>query len=54
MKLTEDPIAHNSSQNQLHIHNNGQAQTNLANSQLQVVIGHYGHAMNSEHAFRES
>ena len=37
---------------QLHIHNNGQAQTNLANSQMQVVIGHSGHALNSEHVLR--
>ena len=42
------------SPNQLHRHNNGQAQTNLANSQLQAVIGHSGHALNSEHALRES
>ena len=42
-----------SSQNQLQIHNNGQAQTNLANNQLQVIIGHSGHALNSEHVLGE-
>ena len=31
-----------SSQNQSHIHSNGQVQTNLANNQLHVVIGHSG------------
>ena len=41
-------------QNQSHIHNNGQAQTNLANIQLQVAIGHSGHALNSDHVLRES
>ena len=43
-----------SSQNQSHIHNNGQVQTNLANNQLQVAIGHSGHALSSEHALRDS
>ena len=47
-------LKRNSSQNQVHIHNNGQVQTNLTNSQLQVVIGHSGHALNSEDALRES
>ena len=41
-----------SSQNQSHIDNNGQ--TNLANSQPQAVIGHSGHALNSDHMLRES
>ena len=43
-----------SSQNQLHLHNNGQAQTNTANNQSLVVIGHSGHTLNSEQVFRES
>ena len=43
-----------SSQNQSHRHNYAQAQTNLANNQPQVAIGHSGHALNSEHALRES
>ena len=42
------------SQNLLHIHNNGQAQTNLANGHPQNIIGHSGHALNSEHVLRES
>ena len=41
-------------QNHLHIHNNGQVQTNLANNQLQVVIGHSGHALYSKHVLRNS
>ena len=41
-------------QNQVHIHHNGQGQTNLTKSQLQVTVGHFGHALNSEHVFRES
>ena len=43
-----------SSQNQLHLHNNGQAQTNTANNQLLVATGHSGYALNSEHVLRES
>ena len=43
-----------SSQNQSHIHNNGQAQTIPTNIHLQVAIGHSGHALNSEHVLRES
>ena len=43
-----------SSQNLLHIHNNGQAQTNLTNRHPQIVIGHSEHALNSEHTLRES
>ena len=43
-----------SSQNQVHIHNDDQAQTNLTNSQQQVVLGHSGHVLNSEHVLRES
>ena len=41
-----------SSQNQLHLHNNGQAQTNTANNQLPLVKGHSGYALNSEHVLR--
>ena len=34
-----------SSQNLLHIHNNGQAQTNLTNVHLQIIIRHSEHAL---------
>ena len=43
-----------SPQNQAHIHNNCQAQTNITNSKLQIVLGHTGHALNSKHVLRES
>ena len=43
-----------SSQNLLHIHTNGQAQTNLTNGHPQIIIGHSEHDLNSEHALRES
>ena len=35
-------------QNQLHLHNNGQAQTNTANNLPLVAIDYSGHALNSE------
>ena len=41
-------------QNQLHLHNNGQAPTNTGNNQLLVAIGHSGHALDSENVLRES
>ena len=40
--------------NQFTLHNNGQAQTNTAHNQLLVIIGHSGHALNSECVLRES
>ena len=40
-----------SSQNSLHIRNNGQAQTN---EHPQIIIGYSEHALNSEHVLRES
>ena len=43
-----------SSQNQLHLNNNGQTQINITNNQPQLGIGHSGHALNSEHVFRET
>ena len=43
-----------SSQNLLHIHNNGQTQTNLTNGHPQIIIGHSEHALNLEHVLRES
>ena len=43
-----------SSQNLVHIHNNGQAQINPPNRHPQIIIGHSEHALNSEHVFRES
>ena len=43
-----------SSPNLLHLHNNGQVQTNLANGHPQNIIGHSEHAWNSEHVLRES
>ena len=41
-------------QNLPHIHNNGQAETNLTNRHSQIIIGHSEHALNSEHVLRES
>ena len=38
-----------SSQNLLHIHNNGQAQTNLTNGHPQIIIEHPELTLNSEH-----
>ena len=43
-----------SSQNLMHIHSNGQSQTNPLNRHLQIIIGHSEHVLNSEHALRES
>ena len=43
-----------SCQNLMHIHNNGQAQTNPPNRHPQISIGHSEHALNSEHTLRES
>ena len=43
-----------SSQNLSHIHSKGQAQTNQTNRHPQIIIGHSEHALNSEHALRES
>ena len=43
-----------SSQNLPHIHNNDEAQTNLTNRHPQIIIRHSEHALNSEHALRES
>ena len=40
--------------NQSHIHSNGQAETNQINGHPQIIIGHSEHALNSEHALRES
>ena len=43
-----------SSQGLAHIHNNVYAQSNPTNGHPQINIGHSGHALNSEHALRES
>ena len=43
-----------SSQNQSHLHNKSQAQTNTANNQLLLAIDHSGYALNSKHVLRES